>query len=154
MIFSRDKAEITKVLSRYRQNGDTIVFTNGCFDILHPGHIFILESAKSFGDILIVGLNSDASVRQLKGESRPIFTEPDRLKMLNGLSMVDEVIIFGEDTPIDLIKMVQPDVHVKGGDYRQEELPETPIVESLGGRVEIVPFIEGQSTSAIIEKLK
>ena len=154
MNLSRDKVLLLDALKVFRKDGKRLVFTNGCFDILHPGHITLLKQAKAFGDILIVGMNSDASVKHLKGDARPVFNEKDRVYMLEALSSVDLVCVFEEATPIELISVIQPDIHVKGGDYRPEDLPETETVNSFGGRVEIVPFVEGHSTSSLIEKLK
>lgn len=130
-----------------------IVFTNGCFDILHLGHITYLEQAKEKGDILIVGLNSDASVKRLKGTERPIKDEQSRASILAALSSVDIVIIFEEDTPIDLITAVNPNVLVKGGDYKKENIVGAEFVESQGGSVEIIPFLEGHSSTDLINKL-
>jgi rfaE bifunctional protein nucleotidyltransferase chain/domain len=133
-----------------RHAGQTVVFTNGCFDILHAGHVRTLETAKSFGDVLVVGVNSDASVRRLKGEKRPIVPERERAELVAALHPVDYVVLFAEDTPIPTIEVLEPDVHVKGGDYTVEDLPETPVVRAHGGRVEVVPFVEGLSTTDII----
>lgn len=130
-----------------------IVFTNGCFDILHLGHVTYLEQAKERGDILIVGLNSDASVKRLKGAKRPIKDELSRASILAALSSVDIVIIFGEDTPIDLIRAVSPDILVKGGDYKKENIVGAKFVEENGGTVEIIPFLEGHSSTDLINKL-
>jgi len=134
-------------------NDGSIVFTNGCFDLLHPGHIDYLTKAKSYGDILIVGLNSDESVSSLKGENRPINNQEFRSMMLIGLKPVDYVVIFNEETPIELIKKIQPTTHVKGGDYTATELPEYETVKSYGGTVEILPFLPGFSSTAIINRI-
>ena len=130
-----------------------IVFTNGCFDILHIGHIRYLKEASKLGDILIIGLNSDASVKRLKGRNRPINGEDDRAEVLSSLNFVDYVVIFDEDTPIDLINNLEPDVLVKGGDYEHEYVIGTREVEEKGGKLVLVPFIEGKSTTKIISKL-
>ena len=135
------------------RNGKKIVFTNGCFDILHAGHVRYLTAAKSFGDVLIVGLNSDESVHKLKGEGRPVNSESDRKEVLLGLKAVDEVIIFSEQTAERLISEIKPDVYVKGGDYTLETLPEAKIVQSYGGKVEFVQLVEGRSTTNIIKKI-
>ena len=127
-----------------------IVFTNGCFDILHRGHVEYLQKAKTFGDRLIVGLNSDASVRRLKGETRPIQDQESRKIILEALRCVDEVIIFDEDTPYELIKKIQPDILVKGADYSPEDIVGYDIVKAKGGEVRTVEFVEGHSTSKII----
>ena len=129
------------------------MFTNGCFDILHSGHVQYITQAKSHGDILVVGLNSDQSVKSLKGSARPINNQTARASVLASLETVDYVVIFEQDTPINLIKKIKPDVHVKGGDYIAEELPEFPIISDYGGKVIIKPFLEGFSTSSIIEKI-
>ncbi len=140
--------------SAYRQKGLRVVFTNGCFDILHRGHITYLNKAKSLGDILVVGINADASVRRLKGSGRPINSLEDRVQVLAALSCIDHIIAFEADTPHDLIRLVQPDVFVKGGDYRRETLPEAPLVEQLGGEVVILPYLEDRSTTSIIERIR
>ena len=131
-----------------------IVFTNGCFDILHIGHIRYLQKAANLGDILIVGLNSDASVKRLKGSKRPINSEDERAEVLASLNSVDYVVIFEEDTPLELIKVLQPDVLVKGGDYNNEYVVGTNEVEAQGGKVILIPFVEGKSTTDIIERIK
>lgn len=131
-----------------------IVFTNGCFDLLHCGHIQYLEKARSLGDFLWIGLNSDESVRQLKGKTRPIITEMERAIMLSAFYFVDAITIFAEQTPIELIHELQPDIHVKGGDYIAENLPEYSIVVENGGEVKILPFLAGHSTSSIVEKIR
>jgi D-beta-D-heptose 7-phosphate kinase/D-beta-D-heptose 1-phosphate adenosyltransferase len=130
-----------------------IVFTNGCFDLLHPGHIHLLNEAKRCGERLIVGLNSDGSVRRLKGNKRPILSETDRAAILGALDCVDLVIIFEEDTPIELIESLEPDVLVKGSDYRPERVVGKEIVESYGGKVHLVPVVEGYSTTRLAEKV-
>ena len=142
-----------EILESAKKDGKKVVFTNGCFDILHRGHVTYLNEAKRQGDILVVGVNSDASVKKLKGESRPINSEYDRAFVLDGLKAVDYTVIFGEDTPEDLIACLKPSVHVKGGDYKKEDLPETKIVESYGGKVVILNFVEGKSTTNIINKI-
>lgn len=150
-IKSRNEIEI--ICRELKKSGKKIVFTNGCFDILHIGHLKLLQKAKSFGDILVLGLNTDASVQRYKGPERPVIPERQRAEMLAALSVVDYISLFDEDTPVELIKKVKPDVHVKGGDYRKEDLPETKIVEKYGGRVEIIKFIDGWSTTHIIKKI-
>ena len=131
-----------------------VVFTNGCFDIIHRGHIEYLEDAKSLGEILIVGLNSDESVAGLKGRGRPINNEEDRARVLLGLKSVDGVITFKEDTPIELIKIVKPDVLVKGGDWKVEDMVGYEFVIERGGEVFSLPFRKGYSTTDIIEKIR
>jgi D-beta-D-heptose 7-phosphate kinase / D-beta-D-heptose 1-phosphate adenosyltransferase len=156
---SRDKVivDLRHLLDRVgalEQQGRRIVFTNGCFDILHRGHIAYLNRAKALGDVLIVGLNSDASVSRLKGPERPINTLEDRAQVLAALSAVDHIVPFDEDTPVDLIRLVKPRVYVKGGDYSVETLPEAPAVVGLGGEVRILPYMDDRSTSRIIERVR
>lgn len=134
--------------------GKRIVFTNGCFDILHPGHVTYLAQARDLGDLLWIGVNSDASVRRLKGESRPINSCEDRMLVLAGLSSVDFVSSFGEDTPLEILKKVKPSVHSKGGDYQVETLPEYQILKEMGADIQILPFVVGKSTTKILEKAK
>lgn len=152
--FVADPARLAARADFYRQQGHRIVFTNGCFDILHRGHITYLNRAKALGDILIVAVNTDESVARLKGPSRPINTLEDRVEVLGALSCVDHVIAFDEDTPSDLIKAVRPDVFVKGGDYTRETLPEAPLVERLGGVVRLLPYLEDRSTTRMIERIR
>ncbi|EKQ56971.1 MULTISPECIES: D-glycero-beta-D-manno-heptose 1-phosphate adenylyltransferase [unclassified Clostridium] len=141
-------------LIKKRNPDKKIVFTNGCFDILHIGHIRYLEKAATMGDILVVGVNSDASVKKLKGEERPINNENDRVELLAALSFVDHVVIFDNDTPYELIKAVQPDVLVKGADYKLDEVVGKDIVQGNGGRVELIKFVDGKSTTNVINKIK
>ena len=136
-----------------REGEARVVFTNGCFDILHAGHVRYLAAARALGDVLILGLNSDASVRRLKGETRPVNSEADRAEVVGALKSVDYVVIFGEDTAEDLIAKVQPAVYAKGGDYTLETLPEARIVESYGGEVAFIPLVEGKSTTGMIAKM-
>ncbi len=131
-----------------------VVFTNGCFDILHVGHVEYLNEAKKLGEKLIVGLNSDASVKRLKGSDRPINNQQDRKFILENLKAVDEVIIFNEETPIDLIERVQPNILVKGGDWKVDQIVGHEFVLSLGGEVKSLQFKEGYSTSSTLEKIK
>jgi len=141
-------------LTLLRQLGRRIVFTNGCFDILHRGHVTYLSRAKELGDVLVVGVNSDASIRRLKGQDRPINPLEDRLSVLAALSCVDHVVPFEEDTPVELVRLVQPDVFVKGGDYARSALPEADVVEQLGGRIEILPYVHDRSTSDVIARIR
>lgn len=143
---------IARIIS-YRASGNRIVFTNGCFDILHAGHVSYLNRAKAWGDILIIGVNSDISVSRLKGPSRPINPLCDRIQVLSALACIDHLIHFDEDTPSNLIQTIRPDVYVKGGDYTKETLPEASLVEQLGGVVQILPFVENRSTTSIIERI-
>src|SRR5665213_561065 len=150
-IFTKD--EIKQEVKRLRLKSKTIAFTNGVFDILHEGHISVLANAASFADVLIVGVNSDASVKKLKGETRPVNPENSRALILASLIMVDGVIIFEEETPAELIKIIEPDVLVKGGDYTIETIVGANEVLANGGRVEVITLKEGFSTTGIIEKI-
>jgi D-beta-D-heptose 7-phosphate kinase/D-beta-D-heptose 1-phosphate adenosyltransferase len=141
-------------LEALRRQARRVVLTNGCFDILHRGHVTYLSSAKTLGDVLIVGVNSDEGIRRLKGPERPINALEDRMKVLAALSCVDIVVPFGEDTPHELIRAVRPDVFVKGGDYTRETLPEAPLVEELGGEVRILSFVDDRSTTNIIRRIR
>ena len=145
--------EAENILSLWRFKDDKIVFTNGCFDILHKGHIEYLAKAASLGTKLVIGLNTDDSVKRLKGDSRPVNDENARALLLASLTFVDKVIFFNTDTPRDLIDFVQPDVLVKGGDYKPEEIVGYDIVKAKGGEVITIDFIEGYSTTATIEKM-
>ncbi|HVU97816.1 MAG TPA: D-glycero-beta-D-manno-heptose 1-phosphate adenylyltransferase [Puia sp.] len=148
-----DHTGLQHQLRRWRLLSKTIAFTNGCFDILHQGHIASLSDAAREADILIVGLNSDASTRRLKGEQRPINNEQARAIVLASLLMVDAVIVFEEDTPLELINMIMPDVLVKGGDYTLEQIVGAKEVMAAGGRVVINPIVPGFSTTSIIDKI-
>ncbi len=158
-IISSDRAisNLQHLLPRielYRQQGQRIVFTNGCFDILHRGHITLLNQAKALGDVLIVGVNSDASIRRIKGGDRPINSLEDRVQVLSALSCIDHIIAFDTDTPHELIAAIQPNLFVKGGNYTRENLPEADQVEQLGGRVHILPYQSGHSTSGLIARIR
>jgi len=137
-----------------RAKNKSIVFTNGCFDILHAGHAYYLAAAKAHGDYLWIGLNSDSSVSTLKGTSRPIHDQEARAFLLSNLECVDYITIFDDETPISLLSQIQPNSHIKGGDYTKEELPEYPVVKEYGGEVIIKPFLPGYSTTAILAKLQ
>ncbi len=145
---------IKKEISRLKKDFKKIVFTNGCFDIIHAGHVSYLNEAKSLGDVLIVGINSDESVKRLKGQDRPIIGETDRAYILANIKPVDYVVIFNEDTPYNLIKEVSPDFLVKGGDYDGKDIVGKDIVETSGGKVVLIDFVKGKSTSGIIKKIK
>jgi len=145
--------EIKQEVIRMRLKSKTIAFTNGVFDILHEGHIAVLSEAASFADVLIVGVNSDASVKKLKGESRPVNNENSRALIIASLIMVDAVVIFNEETPLELIKIIKPDVLIKGGDYTIETMVGSKEVLNNGGRIEIIPIKEGFSTTGIIQKI-
>jgi len=148
-----DITEAQKIISKWRNDQKIIVFTNGCFDIIHRGHVEYLQEAKLLGDILIVGLNSDASVKRIKGKPRPYQDEQDRAAILNAMKMIDMVVIFDEDTPLDLICELKPNVLVKGGDYDSQSIVGTKEVEGWGGSVKIIPFIKGYGTSKLVEKI-
>jgi len=151
------RSELCNALESARAEGKTIVFTNGCFDILHIGHVRYLQDARSLGDLLVVGVNSDDSVRRLKGPERPVVPEFERVEILAALECVVYVTIFTDETPVELILAIRPHLHVKGGDYRPENLPEADAVRSVGGRIEIVPYTstdtEGRSTTNLIGKI-
>jgi D-beta-D-heptose 7-phosphate kinase/D-beta-D-heptose 1-phosphate adenosyltransferase len=149
-----DRDRLAAVLARHREEGRRVVFTNGCFDLLHRGHVTYLSRAKTLGDVLVVGLNSDDSVARLKGPDRPLNPLADRAHVLAALSCVDLVAPFSEPTPERLLETVRPDVFVKGGDYTRAMLPEAPLVERLGGRVELLPYVEDRSTTGIIERIR
>lgn len=136
-----------------RRTGEKVVFTNGCFDIIHHGHVAYLAQARDLGDLLVLGLNSDASVKRLKGPSRPINDEQSRALVLAAFEFIDYVVFFEEDTPFNLISAVQPDVLVKGGDYKIEDIVGHDIVEKKGGRVVTIDFVPGFSTTKIVEKI-
>lgn len=150
-IYSRE--ELKKEIDRLRKAGKKIVFTNGCFDILHVGHTRYLEGAKKHGDVLVLGLNSDDSVRSFKGTKRPLIPENERADVVAALEAVDYVTIFPELTPLELIEYLKPDVLVKGGDWKEEQVVGRKSVEKWGGRVIIIPEIKGSSTTNIIEKI-
>lgn len=143
----RDKIEALK------NEGKKIVFTNGCFDIIHVGHIDYLKKAKDLGDILVIAINSDKSVKRIKGDKRPINNEFDRLKFLEAFYFTDFITIFNEDTPLNLIKLIKPDILVKGGDWQLEEIVGKEIVDEYGGSVRTIPYLEGYSTSNLINKI-
>ena len=149
-----DRKDMEGFCDVLRRGGQRIVFTNGCFDLLHAGHVRYLARARSFGDCLVLGLNTDASVRRLKGPSRPINREEDRAEVVGALKSVDYVVLFGEETAEALIAEVRPAVYVKGGDYTLDTLPEAKIVQSYGGRVEFVDMVEGRSTTNVIERIR
>ena len=137
-----------------RRAGKTLVFTNGHFDLLHIGHLDYLSKARALGDALFVGLNGDASTRRLKGEGRPIVPASQRARLLAGLDAVDVVIVFDDDTADELLRALEPEIYVKGGDYAEKELPERPTVEAYGGRVELIEYLPGHSTTELINKIR
>ncbi|MFI7434476.1 D-glycero-beta-D-manno-heptose 1-phosphate adenylyltransferase [Micromonospora haikouensis] len=146
--------ELAAIVETQRGAGRSVVFTNGCFDVLHPGHVRYLEQARALGDLLVVAVNSDGSVRRLKGPDRPVNPVEDRVALLAALACVDHVVIFEEDSPAGLIEVVRPDVYVKGGDYPPEMVPEAPLVRRLGGQVRTLGYVPDRSTSAIIDRIR
>ena len=152
-MISKNLIEANKQVDKWKSTGLKVVFTNGCFDILHRGHVEYLTDAKACGDKLVTALNSDSSVRGLKGDSRPIQSQADRAAILDALASVDLVVVFDEETPAEIIKTLIPDVLVKGGDYTPETIVGADTVTANGGEVKIIPFLSGQSTSIIIEKI-
>jgi D-beta-D-heptose 7-phosphate kinase/D-beta-D-heptose 1-phosphate adenosyltransferase len=152
-IISREEA--VRWVREFQGRGLKMVFTNGCFDLLHPGHVTYLEEARSLGDALLVAVNTDASARRLqKGDGRPVNPEADRARVLAALAAVDRVVLFDEDTPLEIITALQPDILVKGGDYRLEEVAGREVVLARGGQVLILPFQTGYSTSRLLERLR
>jgi len=149
----RTPQELSRELEQLRRLGKRIVFTNGCFDLLHVGHVRYLKQARALGDLLVVGLNSDGSVKRIKGGLRPILPEQDRAEVLAALACVDFVTIFEEDDPLRIIQLLQPDVLVKGGDWAHDEIIGRECVEERGGHVVTIPYVAGASTSAIIQRI-
>jgi rfaE bifunctional protein nucleotidyltransferase chain/domain len=147
-------SELSAIIEDHRREGKKIVFTNGCYDLIHVGHVRLLEDSKKLGDILVVGINSDSSVQRLKGASRPILQEPDRAEIVSALESVDYVVIFSEDTPVETIAILKPHIHVKGGDYDMATIPEAKVVQSYGGELRAVPLVTGRSTTTIIQKIR
>ena len=146
--------EIKAIVVDARTNGKKVAFTNGCFDLLHRGHVHVLRAARACADLLIVGINSDQSVKQIKGPTRPVLPESDRCELLGAMEMVDFVVPFNEPDPHNLISAIRPDVLVKGGDWNTEKIIGADLVEEAGGRVVVVPYIKGFSTTEIIERIK
>jgi D-beta-D-heptose 7-phosphate kinase/D-beta-D-heptose 1-phosphate adenosyltransferase len=147
------KSRLIEIRSQYKRDGKKVVFTNGCFDILHRGHVEYLQKAKSLGDVLIVGLNTDASVRRLKGPARPVVCEADRAVVLSALEVVDHVCLFDEDTPFEIIRDLVPDILVKGADWAIEKVVGKDIVEQAGGVVRTIEFLPDRSTTSIIDRI-
>jgi D-beta-D-heptose 7-phosphate kinase/D-beta-D-heptose 1-phosphate adenosyltransferase len=145
--------EIKKISSLLKKKGRNIVFTNGCFDLLHYGHVKYLQEAKKQGDILIVGVNSDASVRRIKGGPRPVVSEKYRLGVIAALESVDYAVLFGEDTPLKLIKLIRPDILVKGADWKKKDIVGADFVKKCGGKVKTIGFIKNQSTTGLLKKI-
>lgn len=149
----KNRDVLAAIITREQHKGRQVVFTNGCFDLLHAGHVKYLQAARRLGDLLILGLNSDASVRRLKGPKRPLINEEERGHILAALDCIDYVCLFDEDTPLELITALKPQVLVKGSDYTADNVVGKDLVESYGGRVELIPFVDGKSTTNIIEKV-
>jgi len=149
----KEKEDLRRIIEDLKAKGRRIVFTNGCFDLLHIGHIRYLEDAKSLGDILVVGVNSDQSIRGLKGNNRPILPQEERTEILSSLGCVDYITVFDEADPLELISFLQPHILVKGGDWAKETIAGREVVERSGGKVVILPFVEGASTSNLIETI-
>lgn len=149
-----DRKEAVLLAQKLKEEGKTTVFTNGCFDILHLGHVRYLKKSAEYGDILIIGVNSDSSVKRLKGPQRPINNEQDRAELLSELGFVDYCVIFKEDTPEALINEIKPNIYTKGADYTIETLPEAQVVLKNGGRVEFINLVEGKSTTNIIKTIE
>jgi rfaE bifunctional protein nucleotidyltransferase chain/domain len=151
MIHSWEQArELAETVAK---RGGLVVTTNGCFDLIHPGHVQLLTQARSLGDLLIVGINSEASVRSLKGPTRPLNSTADRAAVLAALRPVDSVCVFEEATPVTWLETIRPHIHVKGGDYRAEDLPEFHALKAWGGKISIVPFLSGKSTTSLVDKI-
>jgi D-beta-D-heptose 7-phosphate kinase/D-beta-D-heptose 1-phosphate adenosyltransferase len=146
--------ELIKIAAQARRNGKSVVFTNGCFDLLHRGHVHVLRQAKAAGDLLVVAINSDQSVKAIKGPTRPVTAEMDRLELIAAMEMVDYVILFDEPDPSKLITAIKPNVLAKGGDWGADGVVGADIVEREGGRVVLVPYLKGYSTSEIIERIR
>ena len=146
--------QLLPLLSRRRKSGDKIVFTNGCFDLLHIGHVRYLKSARSLGDVLVIGLNTDVSVRKLKGKGRPVTPEKERAEVLAALEAVDYVVFFSTPTPEPLIHKIRPDYLVKGGDWKVKDIAGSGFVASYGGKTRSLPFVKDRSTTRILEKIK
>lgn len=149
-----DRNTLKNNLEVLRKEGKKIAFTNGCFDILHVGHVRYLREAKKAGDVLVLALNSDSSVRAIKGEERPLVCEEERAEVLSALEFVDFITIFSEPTPLELINLLRPDVLIKGGDWAEDRIVGRDEVKKWGGRVAIIPKVEGKSTTNIVEKIK
>ncbi|HKL76591.1 MAG TPA: D-glycero-beta-D-manno-heptose 1-phosphate adenylyltransferase [Halanaerobiales bacterium] len=149
----KEISELKNIVKNHQRQDKKVVFTNGCFDLLHIGHIRYLYRAKEFGSILVVALNSDKSVKSLKGEKRPIINEKERAEILAALEMIDYITIFDDLTCKNILKTLKPDIYVKGGDYTRQTLPEWPVVTNYGGNVKLVKEIEGQSTTSLIGKI-
>jgi len=150
----RSLDELQALVAEARANGKVVVFTNGCFDLLHRGHVHLLREAKALGNLLIVGINSDASVKALKGESRPILPETDRIELIAAMEMVDYVLLFAELDPYDVISALKPSILVKGGDWSPDRIIGADVVQAAGGKVTVIPYVKGFSTTEIIDKVR
>ena len=150
----KDLSDLKKDIERLKAQGKRIVFTNGCFDLLHPGHARYLYAARQLGDYLVVAVNTDRSVKIIKGASRPVQSQDERMELLAALSFVDAVVLFDEDNPLNLIEHLVPDVLVKGGDWTEDRIVGADVVRKAGGTVKSLPFVTGYSTTALIEKIK
>ena len=146
--------ELKSITVQARRNGKTVVFTNGCFDLLHRGHVHVLREAKALGDILVVAINSDGSVKAIKGPNRPVLPESDRAELVAAMEMVDYVALFDEPDPYKMIAAIRPNVLVKGGDWGPEEIVGADIVKQDGGKVAVIPYLKGFSTTEIIERIR
>ena len=149
----KNSSALARITANLRKRGQKVVFTNGCFDIIHVGHVDYLSKARKMGDVLVIGLNSDSSVKRLKGNDRPVNNETDRASVLSALYFVDYVVIFNEGTPENLIRKLKPDYLVKGGDWSEGKIAGADFVKSYGGKVRIVPFVAGYSTTSILKKI-
>jgi len=149
----KERKELLRIIKNLKAKGKQIVFTNGCFDVLHLGHVRYLEEAKALGGVLVVGVNSDSSVRKLKGPKRPILPEQERTEILSGLGCVDYITIFNEADPLKLITSLKPNLLVKGGDWTREQIVGREVVERSGGELVIIPFVKGASTSNVIDTI-
>jgi D-beta-D-heptose 7-phosphate kinase/D-beta-D-heptose 1-phosphate adenosyltransferase len=149
----KERKELLRIIKNLKAKGKRVVFTNGCFDLLHLGHVRYLEEAKALGDVLVVGVNSDSSVRKLKGPKRPILPEEERTEILSGLGCVDYITIFNEADPLKLITSLKPNLLVKGGDWTREQIVGREVVERSGGELVIIPFVRGASTSNVIDTI-
>lgn len=149
-----NRIEIVEIVEDLKKQNKKVVFTNGCFDILHIGHVRYLKESAKCGDILVIGLNSDSSVKRLKGETRPINNESDRAELLSELGFVDYVVIFEQDSPVELLDEIKPNIYTKGADYTLETLPEAETVLKNGGKVEFINLVEGKSTTNVIKKIE
>lgn len=150
----KSSSEVAAIAAEARKNGKSVVFTNGCFDLLHRGHVHILREARACGDLLIVGINSDRSVKSIKGPSRPILPQTDRVELIAAMEMVDYVVLFDESDPYQVIAAIKPTVLAKGGDWSAEKIVGADIVAQNGGRVAVIPYLPGSSTTEIIERIR